>query len=130
MPSPWANGGPVILTWTAQPDRAKLHLIHTYEERRNDGSVFELHGILLADPKGDGYIWIAVDSNAYSPLPPSTGTWEGSLLRLTKTTLRGIGTIMLTLAGDTLDWEVGFAPTLGDYAPILQGRLTRMAPEV
>jgi hypothetical protein len=125
MPSPWAIGGEVQMTWTVRADQTGYQLLHQYTEQRADGSVFELNGMLLADPDDDGYLWIAVDTYGFSPIPPARGEWLDHTLILEKSTPRGKGQIKLTLRYDTLDWETGFCPPEDSYTAVMIGELAR-----
>jgi hypothetical protein len=124
-PNPWAASGGVRMTWTVRADQTGYHLLHQYVETRADGSVFELNGMLLADPNDDGYLWIAIDSYGFSPIPPAKGKWLDGTLLLEKSTQKGKGIVKLSLRDDTLGWETGFCPPGGTYTLVMKGKLVR-----
>ena len=116
-PSSWSAGGPTTGEWRFSRDIGGLSFIHDYQERRHDGSHFELHGVFTVDPAAEAILWFAFDSYGYPPVAPSRGAWEENRLVLTKTTPRGVGRSVFELDGD---WLIHSASVRLDGAAVFE----------
>jgi hypothetical protein len=126
MPNPWTPSGPARGDWSFRLDRAGVNLIHDYRHLGDEGSWFEGHGVLTVDPESREILWFWFDRYGHPPVPPSRGGWEGNSLILEKTTPRGVGRSVFTLADDRLGYEVssrGPAETL--FTPVMIGTYRR-----
>jgi hypothetical protein len=124
-PNPWGGTGPCHGSWSLRFDAARKALIHDYEERRADGSVFAGHGVWCAD--ADDLVWFWFDSYGFPPLEPARGGWRDGRLELTKSTPRGQGRSTWTCDGRRLTYLVEAKPT-GEaaFARVMAGAFERV----
>lgn len=126
LPNPWAPAGSTRGEWHFRLDAAGCNLIHDYRDEGADGYWFEGHGVLTVDPQSGDTLWFWFDRYGFPPMTPSRGTWEGTVLTLEKTTPRGVGRSVFTLAGDKLGYEVSSrGHDEADFTIVSVGTFTR-----
>jgi len=125
-PNPWSAGGKAEGEWVFRLDGSGFNLLHDYCETRDDGYVFEGHGILTIDPATSAPVWFWFDSYGFPPLTPSRGAWEGNTLTLLKITPRGEGRTIFRLDGEMLHHDVASKLTSEtDFAAVSSGTFRR-----
>jgi len=123
--NPWGGAGPCRGTWSFRFDPPGRNLIHDYEERRADGTVFNGHGVWCADGGDLLHFWF--DSYGFPPLSPARGGWHGAALVVTKATPRGQGRSTWTCDGKTLHYLVEAWPSDQDgFARVASGAYSRV----
>lgn len=127
--SPWSPGGHALGRYVYRPALSDQVLLQHYAQQREDGSTFELHGVLSVDTELQEVVWYSFDT--YLPLPeaPARGSWNANGLQLEKATRRGRTRHHLTLEAGSLRHDIttamiGTAP--GDFTPFLQGLYSRV----
>jgi len=125
FPNPWGPAGATQGEWRFHLDGAGCNLIHDYHEIREDGYVFEGHGVLTVDPTTQECLWFWFDSYGFPPLSPARGQWQGTALALRKVTPRGETFSVFVLHGDTLIHTVESC-TGGAFEQVAQGTYHRV----
>jgi hypothetical protein len=126
--SPWSAAGQARANWEFSPGPGGLHLLCHYRQQTEAGKLFELHGVMMAEPGGGELLWFCFDSYGYAPLPPLRGNWDATRqeLRLQRETARGRNLSCLRLAEQGWEFEIAWGAVAETGSKILlQGHYRR-----
>ena len=126
FPNPWGPSGPAQGEWSFRLDLGGFNLIHDYRERRENGYVFEAHGVLTVDPASQDVVWFWFDNYGFPPILPARGKWSGPALTLEKSTPRGEARSIFELSDGLLMYAVSSRPTgAAEFAAVMKGSFHR-----
>lgn len=125
--TPWGEATKCAGIWQFGFDRSGLNMIHDYQETRENGSVFNGHGVFNIEPSTKDVIWFWFDSFGFPPFDPARGTWDLDKLVLMKATPRGIGRSTFVFTHNRFQYTVEAQPKgTEDFLPVMAGEFTKI----
>jgi hypothetical protein len=120
----WAPGGPAEGRVRGEVAVDGLVLVQHQVQERAGAPVFRAVNVFMADPAGRVLLY-PFDSAGHPPEVPAVGTWHGDDLVFERSSPRGSARTTYTPAADGYAWSKRFRPPGGEWAPMIEGRLTR-----
>jgi hypothetical protein len=124
-PSPWADEQTATVEIASTAEMGGALIVMRINETRASGT-FEAVNVFTTDRESGELLLYGFDSLGYPPEPPARGRFDGGVLVLDRSTVRGDSRTTFARTPTGLRWSKQFRPTVdAPWQPVVTGTLTR-----